>query len=428
MSDNPTGPGAAPEPGPPEKYAAPAPEEPGGAPAPGVREEAGLAGPLVAELLDALPQGAALVRVDGRIVRVNRRLRVLLRLPDDLDPTAPGGRERLLDHIASLLPGPGERARFLAAARPHGPVTRTADHLLTDGRILRRRRSSLGGPGRPWGHLLLIEDVTRRHEAREDLDQRVRRLAALTDERAAFAGRALHELRTPLATVLSFTELLLDPAGGPLDPERTAFLEAILRNVRRMVSIAENLPRAAGEDPSGPRAAAPRPGRVLVPELVERVVLDALQRTGGAGPYLTADVPEGGPPLYADGWLLTGALEELVANALRFTPADGRVEVGARFDDAQWTVRVRDTGIGVPLEYQEEVFTPYVRAPNARRGGYPGTGLGLAGALEAVRLHGGTLTVRDRRSGPGAVFTVRLPRRDVPEDSARGGPGGGPVP
>ncbi|MFJ6518900.1 sensor histidine kinase [Streptomyces filamentosus] len=435
MSDTPLEPGAAPDPAAPEEPGtAPAPavpEEPGGspAPAPAVPEEAGLAGPFVAELLDALPQGAALVRVDGRILRVNRRLRVLLRLPDDLDPTAPGGRERLLDHIASLLPGPGERARFLAAARPHGPVTRTADHLLTDGRILRRRRSPLGGPGRPWGHLLLIEDVTRQHEAREDLDQRVRRLAALTDERTAFAGRALHELRTPLATVLSFTELLLDPAGGPLDPERTAFLEAIARNVRRMVSIAEDLPRAAaGEDPAGLRAAAPRPGRVLVPELVERVVLEALQRTGGAGPYLTADVPEGGPPLHADGWLLTGALEELVANALRFTPADGRVEVGARFGGGQWTVRVRDTGIGVPLEYQEEVFTPYVRAPNARRGGHPGTGLGLAGALEAVRLHGGTLTVRDRRSGPGAVFTVRLPQRDVPEDTVRGGPGGGTVP
>ncbi|MFB7942454.1 sensor histidine kinase, partial [Streptomyces sp. NPDC056049] len=192
-------------------------------------------------------------------------------------------------------------------------------------------------------------------------------------------------------------------------PERTAYLEAILRNARRMTSITENLPRAAGEDPADPRHAAPRRDRVLVPELVQRVALEALQRTGGAGPYLSVDVPAGGPPLAADGWLLTGALEELVANALRFTPADGRVEIGARAGDGHWTVQVRDTGIGVPLEYQEEVFTPYVRAPNARRGGHPGTGLGLASALEAVRLHGGTLTVRDRRDGPGAVFTVRLP-------------------
>ncbi|MFF2780927.1 glycosyltransferase family 2 protein [Streptomyces sp. NPDC058052] len=203
-------------------------------------------GPGVAELLDALPQAAALVGADRRILRVNRRFRALLRLPDDLDPAGRDGGERLLGHVAALLARPEDRDRFLAEARGHGPVTRTADHHLADGRILRRRRSPAGA----GGHLLLIEDVTRQREARDDLDQRVRRLAALTDERTAFAGRALHELRTPLATVLSFAELLLDPASGPLGAEQTAYLEAILRNARRMTSIAENLPRAAGEDPA----------------------------------------------------------------------------------------------------------------------------------------------------------------------------------
>nr|WP_240981411.1 MULTISPECIES: PAS domain-containing sensor histidine kinase [unclassified Streptomyces] len=353
-----------------------------------------------------MPQAAAVVGDGPRVLRANRRFRALLRLPDALDPTGRDGGERLLAHAAALLARPEERARFLADARAHGPVTRTADYHLADGRILRRRRSPVGATA----HLLLIEDVTRRHEARDDLDQRVRRLAELTDERTAFAGRALHELRTPLATVVSFAELLLDPASGPLDPERTSYLEAILRNARRMTSIAAALPRAAaGEDPPDPRRAEPRRGRVLVPELVERVALEALQRTGGAGPYLTVDAPAGGPPLLADGWLLTGALEELVANALRFTPADGRVELTARPSDGHWTVQVRDTGIGVPLEYQEEVFTPYVRAPNARRGGYPGTGLGLATAREAIRLHDGTLTVHNRPDGPGAIFTLRLP-------------------
>ncbi|MFI8513934.1 ATP-binding protein [Streptomyces sp. NPDC085460] len=381
--------------------------------------------PAVADLLDALPQAAAVVGDGPRVLGANRRFRALLRLPDGLDPTGRDGGERLLAHVAALLARPEERARFLADARAHGPVTRTADYHLADGRILRRRRSPAGATA----HLLLIEDVTRRYEARDELDQRERRLAELTDERTAFAGRALHELRTPLATVLSFTELLLDPASGPLGPEQTAYLEAILRNARRMTAIAEKLPRAAGEDPADPRRAAPRRDRVLVPELVERVALEALQRTGGAGPYLTVDVPAGGPPLTADGWLLTGALEELVANALRFTPAGGRVEISARAGDGHWTVQVRDTGIGVPLEYQEEVFTPYVRAPNARRGGYPGTGLGLASALEAVRLHGGTLTARDRRDGPGAVFTVRLPLTGTdggPGRTADDGPGPAP--
>ncbi|MFC8510332.1 sensor histidine kinase [Streptomyces sp. NPDC057411] len=360
---------------------------------------------LTAAVLDALPQAAMLVDRDLRIVRVNRRLSRLLRLPDGLDLSPGTPRDRLLAHVAAMLDRPEERRRFLEEARTRAPVTRIAEYHLRDGRTLRRRRSPVGQGDAFFGHLWLIEDVTREHEAEEDLYAQVRKLGALADERAAFAGQVLHALRTPLATVLSLAELLLEPAAGRLDPEQTSFVEAIRRNALRMQSVAENLPGPA----SGAPPAKPHPGPLLVHELIERVILEALQRNAGAGPYIAADCPPGGPALSADAHLLTGALEELVGNALRFTPEDGRVDVVARPDGDHWTIQVRDTGIGVPLEYQEEIFTPFVRAPNARRGGFPGTGLGLAGALDAVRLHGGSITVRDRENRPGAVFTVRLP-------------------
>ncbi|MEV7276150.1 HAMP domain-containing sensor histidine kinase [Streptomyces sp. NPDC093111] len=375
-------------------------------------------GPLTGDVLDALPQAALLVDRDLRVVRVNRRLAGLLPLPDglDLSPGAPG--DPLIEYVAGMLDRPDERRRFLEDARTRAAVTRTADYHLRDGRTLRRRRAPVGHGDAFFGHLWLIEDVTRQHEAEEDLYEQVRKLAALSDERAAFAGRVLHELRTPLATVLSFAELLLEPAGGPLDPEQVAFVDAIRRNARRMQVVAESLPNAAAGRPPG----QPHPAPLRVHELVERVTLEALQRSAGSGPYLTADCPADGPPLIADAYMLTGALEELVANALRFTPEDGQVDIVGRPDGDHWTIQVRDTGIGVPLEYQEEIFTPFVRAPNARRGGFPGTGLGLAGALDTVRLHGGTLTVRDRENRPGAVFTVRLPSGGggAPEHGAAG--------
>ncbi|MER7912516.1 ATP-binding protein [Streptomyces sp. NPDC096068] len=357
-----------------------------------------------AALLDALPQAALLLGRDLRVVRVNRRFTALLRLPEGLDVSPGTPRERVVDHLAGLLDRPEERQRLLAESETHGPVTRTADYHLRDGRILRRRRSPVREGDRLVGHLWLVEDVTRRRDAEENLYAQVRKLAALAEERAAFASRTLHELRTPLATVLSFAELLLEPAGGPLGREQASYVEAIRRSALRMRTAAENLPRAAAGGP----AAEPRPGRVLVHELIERVVLEALQRDGGTGPYVAAECPPDGPPLVADAGMLTGALEELVANALRFTPDGGLVEVVGRPAADHWTIEVRDDGIGVPPEYREEVFVPFVRAPNARRGGFPGTGLGLAGALDAVRLHGGTIEVRDRE-GPGAVFTVRLP-------------------
>ncbi|MFD3942378.1 ATP-binding protein [Streptomyces sp. NPDC058579] len=358
---------------------------------------------LASAVLDALPQAAVLLDPELRLLRVNRRFAELLRLPPGLDHSPGAPRGPLLDHIAGLLAHPEDRHRLLAERDSPHPVTRTAEYLLSDGRTLRRRRAPITVRDGLFGHLWLVEDVTRQRRAEEQLYAQVRNLTALAEERAAFAARTLHELRTPLATVLSLTELLLDPATGRLNDEQTSFVEAVHRNASRMRAATENLPKVAGGGPPTTPSLAP----LVVHELVERVALEALQRGAGEGPYLSVDTAPG-PPLVADGAMVTGVLEEIVENAVRYTPADGLIEVTARPDGDHWTVVVRDTGIGVPLEYQEEIFTPFVRAPNARRGGFPGTGLGLAVALDSVRLHGGTIEVHDRE-GPGAVFTVRLP-------------------
>ncbi|WP_024755519.1 PAS-domain containing protein [Streptomyces exfoliatus] len=159
-----------------------------------------------AAFLDALPQAALLLDPDLRVVRVNRRLTTLLRLPEGLDLSPGTPRERIVGHLAGMLDRPEERDRLLEESETHGPVTRTTDYHLRDGRVLRRHRAPVGDGARPLGHLWLVEDVTRQHEAEEGLHGQVRKLAALADERAAFAGRTLHELRTPLATVLSFAE------------------------------------------------------------------------------------------------------------------------------------------------------------------------------------------------------------------------------
>ncbi|MFJ3905653.1 ATP-binding protein [Streptomyces sp. NPDC090025] len=360
---------------------------------------------LTAAVLDALPQAAMLVDADQRIVRVNRRFITLMRLPADLDVSLGASRDRLREHLTGMIDSPEQRQRFLTESATGAPITRIADYHLHDGRTLRRRRTRVLEGERFVGHLWLVEDITREREAEETLYEEVRTLAALADDRAAFAARALHELRTPLATVLSLAELLLDPAGGSLTEEQADFVLAIRRNAHRMRVLTENLPTAA----AGPYRVEPRFGEILVHELIDQVALEALQRSGDSGPYIAAECPTGGPPLVADGVLLTGALEELVANAMRFTPDDGRVEIIGRPDGDHWTLQVRDTGIGVPLAYQDEIFDAFVRAPNARRGGFPGTGLGLANALDAVRLHGGTITVRDRENNQGTVFTVRLP-------------------
>ncbi|MFE1904661.1 hypothetical protein ACFW96_13475 [Streptomyces gardneri] len=116
---------------------------------------------------------------------------------------------------------------YSRSANPHSrPLSRAAGLPTTSARPSSGGRTVMVPPCSRTAQgvaeellLWLVEDVTRQHEAEDGLYGQVRKLAALADERAAFAGRTLHELRTPLATVLSFAELLLDPVSGPLNPE-----------------------------------------------------------------------------------------------------------------------------------------------------------------------------------------------------------------
>lgn len=143
--------------------------------------------------------------------------------------------------------------------------------------------------------------------------------------------------------------------------------------------------------------------------MLTHAVLDRIATTEAAGVFVVLDASPG-PPLHGDELRLEHVLANLLENAAKFTPPGGTVTVTAAPDGDHWTVDVADTGIGVPEDYREEIFSGFVRAPNAENGGFAGTGLGLALSRDIVRRHGGDLTVADAPDGEGgAVFTVRLP-------------------
>jgi signal transduction histidine kinase len=110
-----------------------------------------------------------------------------------------------------------------------------------------------------------------------------------------------------------------------------------------------------------------------------------------------------------DALALGRALLNLVDNAVRYTPAGGKVEISARPTDGWVELAVRDTGPGIAPADRERVFQPFVRLDAAGAGGTKGTGLGLAIARSVVVAHGGTLTL-EPTPGAGSRFTIRLPR------------------
>ncbi|KUF14746.1 PAS domain-containing sensor histidine kinase [Streptomyces silvensis] len=395
-------------------------------------EPRGLHTPVTEAVLRAIPLGALLVGDDGRVVAANPQFATVCGIDGaGIDLSAGASAETVAEAVLRLLPE-AATADPEAARTLRGQFVRKAEVRLRDGRVLRRSRQPIDADGSRLGVLWLVEDVTGQHRYEDDLHRHIDSLAALARDRAEFAARTSHELRTPLATVLTFCELLADPAAAPLTGAQREYVDTVRRAAQRMQDMADGLLHRYAQAASGaPPAYAPLdPGPLL-----DRLVADTTPRATRGGVFVSLDLPAERPPLRADADQLEGALAALLDNAVKFTPAGGTVSVTARpcehlshegadgADGADgapgspagpgWEFTVRDDGIGVPEELHEEVFTEFVRAPNARRGPYPGTGLGLSVVRDAVRLHAGTVALHGAE-GRGTTVVVRLPADGPP--------------
>jgi len=145
--------------------------------------------------------------------------------------------------------------------------------------------------------------------------------------------------------------------------------------------------------------------RVGVADMIEAATLPFLAQAEAQKVELRREVPADLPPVRADREKVIWVISNLVSNALRYTPAGGKVTVSAELHGGRVYVSVADTGIGIPREKQDVIFEPYVQLEDRARGG---AGLGLAIARDIVRAHGGRLFV-ESEPGKGSKFTFSLP-------------------
>ncbi|MFE0043098.1 PAS domain-containing sensor histidine kinase [Streptomyces albireticuli] len=366
-------------------------------------------------LLEALPAGAVLQGPADEVLAVNTKFVHMFDLAGRVD-LSPGSPMRAVVPLVQAFfapghTGPGAPDRL----QTRGHVHRTAEIPLVDGRIIRREVEPLRHGSVSLCSLWVFQDITERKRREHDLERDNRALTELARQRNAFTAAASHELRTPLTSILSFCELLADPAFGTLTADQRSFLDAVHRNADRMQRVIADLLLTTRM-----RAAALELefGAVDVPGMLQEAVLDRLATAKGPGVFTVLECAPG-PALRGDRHRLQHVLANLLENAAKFTPPEGRITVTAVPRDAFWEIEVADTGIGIPEKYREEIFTGFVRAPNAEDGGYPGTGLGLAISRTVVQLHGGTLTAGGAE-GEGAVFLIRLPVEGPPVADAEG--------
>jgi signal transduction histidine kinase len=221
-----------------------------------------------------------------------------------------------------------------------------------------------------------------------------------------FVALISHDLRTPLTSIMGYVELALDDTGEPkLDDERRGFLEVVSRSSYRLMRLVDDLLFVA-------RLQA---GRLdLTPTLLDLAALarqaaeEAKRQASAKGVELVFEGDES-VEIDADKGRMFQLLDNLVSNAIKFTPEGGRVEVCVALN-GNAVLEVRDTGVGLTAEEAPRVFERFFRTENAVQDQVPGTGLGLFIAQAITEAHGGRISARPREGG-GAVFRVELPQR-----------------
>jgi two-component system sensor histidine kinase GlrK len=238
----------------------------------------------------------------------------------------------------------------------------------------------------------------------ERLDWLRRRLAELEDQKNRFLRHLSHELKTPLTALREGAELLYDEVGGPLSGSQRRVVTIMKDNSIKLQRLIEELldyQRALHA------AASLAPRKLALDALVRDVAHSHELAAEAKGLRLAVDAQSA--TVEADPEKLRSIVDNLIGNAVKFTPAGGSVSVRARANRDEALIEVIDSGPGVPAEERESIFDSFFRGRAKASARVDGSGLGLAIAREFVEAHGGRIRLVDEASG--AHFQVALPRR-----------------
>ena len=234
-----------------------------------------------------------------------------------------------------------------------------------------------------------------------ELRATVQELEAAQAVKDEFLALVSHELRTPLTSIRGYTELL---AEEKLTDAQREFLAVISRSSGRLLSLIEDLLVMTQIQSGGLPLEL---GEVILGDLIANSTEAAEPFAASKHIALSID-SEADLTTEGDALRLGQALDNLVSNAIKYTPDGGQVSIATSHNGETATITVSDTGIGIPRDEQAQVFGRFFRTSNARTSGIQGTGLGLAITRGIVEAHGGTIAF-DSDEGVGTTFRITLP-------------------
>jgi signal transduction histidine kinase len=253
--------------------------------------------------------------------------------------------------------------------------------------------------------LILGASVSERERSREQLTIAHNVVATANRAKAEFLAVMSHELRTPLNAIAGYAEILSLGVGGDLTDNQRDAIERIQKNQQHLLSLIDDVLSFAKVE-AGKSEVAPRPVSLREAlDSLEPLVRPDLARRRLAFTWAGCDSTL---TVYADPVKLRQLLLNVLGNAIKFTPHNGRIDVSAARSGDRAIIRVADTGIGIPADKIDRIFEPFFQVQSGTTREYAGVGLGLAIARDFARAMGGDIAVEsiDRK---GTVVTIHLP-------------------
>lgn len=345
---------------------------------------------------DDAPAAAALVsgggERDGRFLRVNAAFADMLgRSADELDNC----------EIAAIT-HPADRELELAGAGHGGVRAVRKRYLHASGRpvcVEVRSREVRSETGRLAYLVNHIVDLDRHHAFQRAMEQAMRL-------RRDMVSTISHELRTPLTSVQGYLEMIAGEDFGELTDDQRKMIDIALRNAIRIEEFVADLLMLARLD-----AAELDPVRrvpVDLPSVVEAALAEMAPAGAEKGHDVVVRLPASVPVVLGDAAHLKRAIENLISNAVKYTPAGGRIRISVDASDEEVRVSVADTGSGIDAAEIPLLGNRFYRGADAHRRAVGGTGLGLAITKAIVDRHGGTLDISSVQ-GEGSTFAIVLP-------------------
>ncbi|MFC2019772.1 histidine kinase N-terminal 7TM domain-containing protein [Chloroflexota bacterium] len=261
------------------------------------------------------------------------------------------------------------------------------------------------GRGHPTGRLIILSDITERKQIEDVLKEKHRELMVANKAKSDFLTIMSHEMRTPLNSVIGFSELMIDGITGKINTEQKECLSDILSSGQHLLKLVNDVLDLSKVEAGKIEFTVDDVNLGEVIDQAAQIMKPALDE---GNHQLKVKIAKGLPPVRADDNRLRQILLNLLDNAIKFTPPGSQLGIEVTRDDKWCQVSVVDSGIGVRPEDQDSIFESFTQGDPLPDRIKKGIGLGLALSKRLVTLHGGRIWV-ESQPGKGSKFIFTLP-------------------